>query len=63
MIMDCILYSRTCVDCGDCDICDIDGMKVCDNCGKCIGSSEEYRTLNVEAFLKSKKDFDKKAEK
>ena len=54
MAKECVLYSRECFDCGECECCDLDGSKVCTSCGKCIGSEEEYRTLDVADFFSSK---------
>ncbi len=52
MTEQCELYDRECVDCGECDICDLDPEKHCDDCGRCIDESEEYRSVTVEDFFK-----------
>ncbi|MDF2524267.1 MAG: hypothetical protein K0R31_1908 [Clostridiales bacterium] len=51
MSEDCVLYDRTCIDCGECDICDLDSNKRCDDCGRCIDESEDYRILDIEEFI------------
>jgi hypothetical protein len=56
---ECVLYDRLCIGCGECDVCDLDKNKKCDNCGKCIEEIEDYRTLNVDEFLKEKEDEEK----
>lgn len=52
----CVLYDRVCIECGECNMCDLDPMKVCDNCGKCIGldhtdKSPEYRAIKVDGII------------
>lgn len=48
---ECVLYDRLCIHCGECDRCDLDPNKICDNCGKCIDSGEEYAKLSIDAVL------------
>ncbi len=46
--MDCILYDRTCINCGECDdVCDINPEKICDSCGKCLESDSEYLAIKI----------------
>lgn len=47
----CLLYDRTCIECGECDRCDLDPSKLCDNCCKCIESEAEFRAIEVDAIL------------
>lgn len=51
MAEECVLYDRTCIDCGECDICDLDSSKHCDDCGECIKESGDYRTVDIEDFV------------
>ncbi len=48
MKKECVLYDRECINCGECDICDLDPKKVCDNCGKCIESGDDYNIMDVD---------------
>ena len=48
MKKECILYDRECINCGECDICDLDSKKICDNCGKCIESGDDYNIMDVD---------------
>ncbi len=48
MKKECVLYDRECVNCGECDICDMDPKKICDNCGKCIESGDDYNIMDVD---------------
>jgi hypothetical protein len=48
MKKECILYDRECINCGECDMCDLDPKKVCDNCGKCIESGDDYNIIDVD---------------
>ena len=48
MKKECVLYDRECVNCGECDMCDLDPKKVCDNCGKCIESGDDYNIMDVD---------------
>jgi len=50
----CILYERECIDCCECDVCDLDESKICDNCGRCIDTSGEFRSIKVMEFWKNK---------
>lgn len=52
MSCECELYDRECINCGECDICDLDTEKHCDDCGRCIEDIDEYRSLNIEDFVK-----------
>ena len=42
---ECVLYDRTCTNCGECDICDLNPKKTCDNCGKCIEDDAFFRSI------------------
>ena len=46
----CVLYDRNCIGCMECDRCDLNPDKICDSCGKCIESSEEYRVLKIDGI-------------
>ncbi len=48
MEKECVLYDRQCINCGECDICDLDPKKICDNCGKCIDSGDDYNIMDVD---------------
>ena len=48
MKKECVLYDRECINCGECDICDLDPKKICDNCGKCIESGNDYNIVDVD---------------
>ena len=48
MEKECVLYDRKCINCGECDMCDLDPKKVCDNCGKCIESGDDYNIMDVD---------------
>ena len=48
----CVLYDRTCNNCGECDICDLDPNKKCDNCGKCIEIKENYKIIKITKIIK-----------
>lgn len=48
MKKECVLYDRECINCGECDICDLDPKKICDNCGKCIDSGNDYNIIDVD---------------
>jgi hypothetical protein len=56
MAKECELYDRLCISCGECDLCDLDSEKKCSNCGKCITDVGEFRSLNVEKFIKDKEE-------
>ena len=44
----CELYDRECIGCLECEICDLDPNKVCDNCGKCIETTEEFIKIKID---------------
>lgn len=48
MKKECILYDRECIDCGECNMCDLNPKKVCDNCGICIDSGNDYNIMDVD---------------
>lgn len=48
MKKECVLYDRECISCGECDICDLDPKKICNNCGKCIDSGNDYNIMDVD---------------
>ncbi len=52
MTKQCELYDRECIDCGECDMCDLNPEKHCDDCGRCIEESEDYRSVTVHDFFK-----------
>ena len=41
----CELYDRDCIECGECDKCDLDHNKICDSCGKCIETKENFKII------------------
>ena len=43
----CILYDRTCTECGECSKCVLDPSKICDNCGKCIEDNRDYAEIEI----------------
>ncbi len=47
MVKECVLYDRKCIDCGECDKCDLDSNKICDNCGKCLESGDDYTAIKI----------------
>ncbi len=51
MNKECILFERSCIDCGECSICDLDRNKKCNNCEKCLEQVEDYITVNLEEFI------------
>ncbi|MBR5614617.1 MAG: hypothetical protein IKW64_04870 [Clostridia bacterium] len=53
MAKNCVLYDRECINCGECDICDLDPKKVCDNCGKCIDSGNDYNIMDVDLTVEN----------
>lgn len=48
---ECVLYERSCIQCGECDICDLDPEKRCDSCGKCIETTQEYAEIPIEKVI------------
>ncbi len=52
MTEQCELYDRECIDCGECDMCDLNPEKHCDDCGRCLEESEDYRSVTVQDFFK-----------
>ena len=47
-VQKCVLYERDCIGCMECETCDLDPNKVCDNCGKCIDSGNDYNIMDVD---------------
>ena len=47
----CILYDRECTDCKECEKCDINPEKICDNCGKCIESVDDFRAVKIDRII------------
>ena len=45
---ECVLYDRECIQCGECDRCDLNPDKICDNCGLCIDTAEDYNILPID---------------
>ena len=55
----CVLYDRECIDCNECNVCDLDPNKICDNCEKCLGLSDnDYKGVVIDEIL-SEKDYTK----
>ncbi len=57
---ECVLRDGPCTNCGECDRCDLNPNKICDNCGLCIDSAEDYNILKIDEIqipddLKNKK--------
>ena len=52
----CVLYDRACIECGECDRCDLDPNKICDNCMKCVGGDQEYRSILIDEVRMEQKD-------
>lgn len=50
----CVLEDRECTNCGECDRCDLDPNKICDNCGICIASSDDERTILIDEIQTEK---------
>ncbi len=48
---ECVLYDRECNHCGECDRCDYNPDKICDNCGLCIDSAEDYNILPIDEII------------
>ncbi len=48
MDKECVLYDRKCIDCGECNMCDLNPKKICDNCGICIDSGNDYNIMDVD---------------
>ncbi len=48
----CELYDRDCMECGECDRCDLDKNKVCDSCGKCIETKENYKIIKITQIIR-----------
>ena len=59
MAKECVLYGGECKECGECEMCDLDTNKKCNNCGECINETEDFRSINVEEFIKERKKEDK----
>lgn len=51
----CVLYDRPCNGCGECEFCDLDPLKICDNCGKCISSSD-FATIKIDGIYAPPKE-------
>lgn len=47
MEKDCVLYDRKCIDCGECNMCDLNPLKVCDNCGACLETQDDYTAIKI----------------
>ncbi len=45
----CVLYDRSCIECGECNMCDLEPEKICDNCGKCIEIDSDYAEIEIES--------------
>ncbi len=48
---ECILYDRECIECGECDRCDLNPDKICDNCGQCIATDQEYYEIKIDGIV------------
>lgn len=46
----CLLYDdRACIECGECERCDLNPEKLCDNCMKCLNSSDaDYTAIEID---------------
>ena len=53
MEKECVLYDRKCINCGECDICDLNPKKICDNCGMCIESGNDYNIVDVDLTVQN----------
>lgn len=48
----CIFEDRVCTECGECDRCELDPNKICDNCCRCIETSDaDYLEIQVDDIL------------
>ena len=47
----CELYDRECINCGECDLCDLDPTKVCDSCGKCLETDNDYKAITITKII------------
>lgn len=47
----CVLYDRLCRNCGECDYCDLNPFKICDSCGKCIETQQDYREVKIDGII------------
>lgn len=47
----CVLYDRECIECGECDRCDLDPNKICDNCMKCVGGDQPFRSILIDRVI------------
>lgn len=50
-MQECVLYDRTCIECGECNRCDLDPNKICDNCCKCIETDQEYLEIKIDEIV------------
>jgi hypothetical protein len=48
---ECLLFERTCINCGECSVCDLDRNKKCDNCEMCIANDGSFKTLRIKDFM------------
>ena len=53
MEKECVLYDRKCINCGECDLCDLNPKKICDNCGMCIESGNDYNIVDVDLTVQN----------
>ena len=51
----CELYDRECINCGECDLCDLDPTKVCDSCGKCLETDNDYKAITITKIITKEK--------
>lgn len=56
----CLLYDKTCTECGECMMCDLDPKKKCDNCGKCLEAM--MPKTDERGFVEILADFDMESE-
>ncbi len=57
---ECVLYDRTCVQCGECLRCDLDPEKLCDNCGHCLEThGKEYNEIRIDQVELSGDEYEK----
>jgi hypothetical protein len=55
----CVLEDRICTNCGECDRCDLDPNKQCDNCCRCIDTTDgDYAEIGIDDILLNNEDLD-----
>lgn len=51
----CVLYDRSCIECGECNRCDLNPDKICDNCMKCMNDGLDYRAIMIDRVQLTKR--------